>query len=257
MDDLKELKSKVEKLDKAENKEERVKILQDIAKSIINEYVIEVGGLTIQPLLIEAYYFDEIKFHDISVHAANESDAKTYKLARERQKNHIGELYVHFSTKDGIDVVLSDGEYYLSFLIKNALIKGEFATQCKISEKLCENCENCDTCNKGYNCIFYNNKVLHKKAIAESGKIVYLPRKGISGKYACAPLAALPLDKIAEKGYDYTLAAGYGKQWRLAVYALEKANNNQEKAKELIKEHKLCDSIEAKYWMLAKEAIIG
>ena len=176
MDDLKELKSKVEKLDKAENKEERVKILQDIAKSIINEYVIEVGNFTIQPLLIEAYYFDEIKFHDISVHAANESDAKTYKLARERQKNHIGELYVHFSTKDGIDVVLSDGEYYLSFLIKNALIKGEFATQCKISEKLCENCENCDTCNKGYNCIFYNNKVLHKKATAESGKIVYLPR---------------------------------------------------------------------------------
>ena len=32
---------------------------------------------------------------------------------------------------------------------------------------------------------------------------------------------------------------------------------NEEKAKELIKEHKLCDSIEAKYWMLAKEAIIG
>lgn len=254
MDDLKELKSKVEKLYKAENKEERVKILQDIAKSIINEYVIEVGNFTIQPLLIEAYYFDEIKFHDTSVHAANPSEADTYELARERQKNHIGELYVHFGKNDGIDVVLSDGEYYLSFLIKNALINGEFATQCKISEKLCEKC---DKCNKGKDCIFYGKKVLYKKSPSESGKIVYLPRKGISGEYACAPLAALPLNKIAEEDYDYTLATGYGKQWRLAVYALEKANNNEEKAKELIKEHKLCDSIEAKYWMLAKEAIIG
>lgn len=252
MEDLKDLKNLVKKLEIETDNE--IQILQEIGAKLINEYEIKVGDLTIRPLLVEAYYHNENKFPDISVHAANPSTAPTYELAHERQKNHFGELYVHFGKKDGLDVVLSNGEYYLSYLIKNALINGEFASQCKISEILCGKC---NKCNNAKECIFYGEPVLYKKDTLGNSKIVYLPRKGISGKYACCPLAALSVDKINKKEYAFTLATGYGVQWRIAVYALEKTKNmDRQMAKEIIKEEGLySSSIEEKYWMLAEETL--
>lgn len=144
---MEELRKKVEELEivanlEGDHKEEQIKILKEIGAKLINEYVIQVGNLRIEPMLVEAYYYHKEKFGDKSVHAAySDSNASTYKLARERQMNKFGELYVHYGCKDGIDVVLSNGDYYLSILIKNALINGEFKKQCAISETICSNCD--------------------------------------------------------------------------------------------------------------------
>lgn len=203
MDELKKL---VENLEKENDEEKQKKILQNIGKLLLTEYIIQIGNLTIKPLLVEAYYYNNSNFKDDSVHAANKSNANTYKLARARQENNFGELYVHYGTKGGIDVVLSNGKYYLSFLIKNALINNKFAAQCKVSQILCENCDYIDKCNKGINCKYYGTNILKHKDNIENTEIVFVRRKGLENenkyKYKDESLAALPIYKI--KNYAFT-----------------------------------------------------
>ncbi len=203
-----ELKAKVEELEAAKDDEERIQVLQKIGAKLINEYEIKIGRLTIKPMLVEAYYFSK-NFQDDAAHAANSSKANTYELARQRQKNHFGELYIHYGTKDGLDIVLSDGEnYFLSFLIKNSLVeedgKWEWKTQCTVSEKLCEKCDAYDTCEKGKRCKYYGVKVLHRLPDTSKQEIVFIPRRGIPAdkKYVRTPLAALPIAEIRK--YKFT-----------------------------------------------------
>lgn len=200
---MNELKNLVENLEKENDEEKQKKILQNIGKLLLTEYIIQIGNLTIKPLLVEAYYYNS-NFKDDSVHAANKSNANTYKLARARQENNFGELYVHYGTKGGIDVVLSNGKYYLSFLIKNALINNKFAAQCKVSQILCENCDYIDKCNKGINCKYYGTNILKHKDNIENTEIVFVRRKGLENeyKYKDESLAALPIYKI--KNYAFT-----------------------------------------------------
>ena len=62
---MEKLKKLVYELVDENNKEkERVKILQDIGKLLLTEYIIQVGDLTIKPLLVEAYYYHQGKFND-------------------------------------------------------------------------------------------------------------------------------------------------------------------------------------------------
>lgn len=199
MDELKEL---VKNLEKENDEKKQEKILQNIGKLLLTEYIIQIGNLTIKPLLVEAYYYNS-NFKDNSVHAANKSNANTYKLARARQKDNFSKLYVHYGTKDGIDIVLSNGKYYLSFLIKNALINNEFATQCKVSQILCGNCDYIDKCNKGIKCKYYDEtKILMHRDNIDNSEIVFVKRKGLKNEYKDKLLAALPIYKI--KNYAFT-----------------------------------------------------
>lgn len=199
MDKLREL---VENLEKEHDEKKQEKILQNIGKLLLTEYIIQIGNFTIKPLLVEAYYYNS-NFKDNSVHAANESTANTYELARARQEDNFGKLYVHYGTKDGIDVILSNGKYYLSFLIKNALINNEFATQCKVSKILCGNCDYIDKCDKGINCKYYDEtNILKHKDNIENTEIVFVKRKGLKNEYKDKLLAALPIYKI--KNYAFT-----------------------------------------------------
>ena len=235
MEKLKEVK-KLENVAKLEgdHKEEQVKILQEIGAELVNEYIIKVGALTIEPLLVEAYYYHQDKFPDLSVHAARKN-GKIAQQAHERQQKNLNKLYVHCPNGSGIDVCLTDSdEYYLSFLIKNAIVNNQWKTQLEIADELCGQ--------------------LYKRDQPRNSKVIYLPRKGISGDFACFPLAALPLNKILD--YDFTLPNGYQKQWRTAVYALVKENMDEEKARQLVKNKQLSNSqIQEKYWMLAKETL--
>ena len=198
---MEKIKAKVKELEKPNDKEKQIQILQEINALLINEYEISIGEHIIEPLLPEAYYYNEATgFDDDSVHAANK--IYNYKLAKARQKNHFGELYVHKGTKDGLDIVLSDGDYYLSFLIKNALIDKVFAQQCAVSETLCGNCQYSDTCNKGEHCHYYGQIVLRPKDNKDDSEIVFVKRKNIKNDYKDLYLAALPIDKI--KDYDFT-----------------------------------------------------
>lgn len=229
---MKELEKLVyELVDENNKEEERVKILQDIGKLLLTEYIIQIGNLTIKPLLVEAYY-NNSNFKDNSVHAANESNAKTYELARARQEDNFGELYVHYGTKDGIDVVLSKGKYYLSFLIKNALINNKFAAQCKVSQILCGNCDYIDKCDKGINCKYYGTKILMHRDNTDNSDIVFVKRKGLKNEYKNKLLAALPIYKI--KNYAFT--AGECKTNIVKNYIesqLKTESYDEEKLKEL------------------------
>ena len=198
---MEKLKAKVQELEKTHDKKKQIHILQDINNLLLTEYEIRIGEHIIEPLLVEAYYYNEATgFDDDSVHAANK--IYNYELAKTRQKNHFGELYVHKGTKDGLDIVLSDGDYYLSFLIKNALIDNDFAQQCAVSETLCGKCKHSDTCNKGKDCHYYGIIVLKHKDNKDNSEIVFTKRKGLGNDYKDLCLAALPIDKI--KDYDFT-----------------------------------------------------
>ena len=131
---MEELRKLVKELEKLSDEKEIIAKLQVIGEKLITDYEIKIDGTIIQPILVEAYYNDNVedktqdslyapRFNDTSVHAAGTKTSNTAKLARRRQKNHFGELYVHYGTKDGLDVVLSDNDsYYLSYLIKCSLI---------------------------------------------------------------------------------------------------------------------------------------
>lgn len=241
----------VEKFDEVKQLEKKtdqlvlIELLQKIAARLLNECVIKVGSVTIEPLLVEAYYYHDKKFRDIAVHAAK-SRGVIAEQAHLRQKNNLNRLYIHRPKGDGIDICLTDSdEYYLSFLIKNALVNGEWMTQNAIAQTLCDSCADCAQVSE---CKFNNDVVLYEKNSPRKSEIIYLPRKGITGHFACAPLAALPLEEILE--HEFTLPDGYKKQWRNAVYALSKAGGNEKEARE-----NGYPSIEEKYWLLAKETL--
>lgn len=230
-----ELKCFVKELEKERDLKRQKEILQRIGAKIINTYVIKVGTVMIEPFLVEAYYYHKGKFEDTSVHASKPSKAPTYELARQRQQNHFGELYVHYGLKDGIDIVLSlHNGSYLSFLIKNALVNGEWATQCKISEKICEKCNNQNKCKKGIECSYYGEIVISPRKEPQNLNIVFVPRKGIPNDCTKTPLAALPINKIR----DYQFTAGKSRTAIVQCYIKKELMKNPQE-KELLKLKKL------------------
>lgn len=106
-------------------KDEQVKILQKINKLLLTEYIVNIGNnFKIYPIEVEAYYCNkESSFEDDTVHK------------NELQKNRYGKLYFHRKGGDennkilffrsGIDICLSDGNYYYGVLIRSAIINSE------------------------------------------------------------------------------------------------------------------------------------
>ena len=132
MKGLEALEQKVEELEEEKNMKKQVKLLQEINKMLLNDYVIKISdGCVIHPLRVEAYYFDEKKFRDGYCHQS------------ENQKKRFGRLYLHPEKGrsgrpgGGVDICLSLKENYcLSFLIRNSLIDNVFTRQQALYEKL-------------------------------------------------------------------------------------------------------------------------
>ena len=104
-------------------------ILQLVGKELITKCQIIIGNIVIEPLWLEAYYYNAcMGFMDPFAHR----DPK--------QMNHYGQLYFHHKTDDqrsGVDICLSlSNEYYLSYLLKYTLVNGEFTTQAALSKKI-------------------------------------------------------------------------------------------------------------------------
>ena len=118
----------VKQLENTNEKTAQIKILQEIGKKLLTEYVIKVGDITIKPLWVEAYYSDtNTGFVDEAVHG------------NECQKNRYGVLYFHHKTDDqrsGVDICLSCGNYYLSYLLKYTLVNGAFKSQAQLSSMI-------------------------------------------------------------------------------------------------------------------------
>lgn len=254
MDKLEALVNSLEKLPPRENgkKDEKIaKKLQEILELFLRNYYVEFGTFKIDPILVEAYYYnDEQNFKDESVHAARNEKGKIATHARERQKNNFGKLYIHnvITKNDGLDVCLSKGDYYFSILIKNAVINDKyFATQSNVSKIICEKCQGCD---EVPSCLYYQECVLKKREQPKDMTVIFLPRKNVP---STERLAAVSLDDIKANMTDLSLAQGYGKQWECSVIALSEVGNT-EKAKKLADEI-FGSSIEDKFFKLAKESL--
>ncbi|MGI6264099.1 MAG: hypothetical protein ACOYJY_01375 [Acutalibacteraceae bacterium] len=243
-----------------EQETDRAKIIETLKKineKFLNEYHLDIDGFIIDPLVIEAYYHKKGVFEDGCVHAA-QNEGKIAETARNRQKKNFGGLYIHNvkNKNDGLDICLSDGEYYYSLLIKNAILNGEkFATQSQVSMELCAACEKCENCSDVNECIYNERKVVKRNQQDKKLKILHLPRKNVRNTDA---LAAVSLQAIKKdiQGIKLTLAAGFGKQWEASVVAIEESANEADE--EMIK--KFADrlngsKVEKKYFENAKKIL--
>ena len=118
----------INQLTSTHDKDAQMNFLQEIGKKLLTEYVIKIGDITIKPLWVEAYYSDtNTGFVDEAVHG------------NECQKNQYGALYFHHKTDDqrsGVDICLSCGNYYLSYLLKYTLVNGIFKSQAQLSSMI-------------------------------------------------------------------------------------------------------------------------
>lgn len=248
MEDLKKL---IKELENTSDPEAQIRILQEIGAKLINEYEIQIGGLTIEPLLVEAYYYHKGKFEDHSVYAAKEKESKAVLYARSRQQKNFGKLFIHYNDW-GIDVCLTDSDsYYLSYLIKNALVNNEWQTQKPIGMDVCKKCSKYETCNSIWECQYNNTVVLRRRPSCKNRKIIFIPRVNIADR---SLLGALSVDDLLDERYSFTLPTGYKKQWEISIGALlETTDENLARKKAKAYNHNT--KIEDKYWNLAKESL--
>lgn len=129
---MEKLAAIVKKLEGEYDTAEQIKLIQELGKLLITDYAVKVNDLIIEPLWIEGYYFHKGKFEDINCHR------KTH------QTDNFGRLYLHTNKKispsnrmGGADIVLSMGDYCLSFLVKNSLCRGKFCKQVELNAVLC------------------------------------------------------------------------------------------------------------------------
>ena len=164
---------------------EAIEILQKMGELLINGCQIRVLDTVMEPLWVEAYYFRADPFLDLNTHRSN------------RQKNRFGKLYFHRRGYGGVDLCLSDSpEWYLSFLLKAALVNGGFRTQKGIlailpdTGKTKAELEDLD----------------HVLAPAENHyRVDYAPRVNLAKPcYADAHLAAFAMDTLSQ--YDFGFA---------------------------------------------------
>lgn len=179
----------IKQLEHTSEEKVQVKLLQEIGKKLLTEYIIQVGDIAIKPLWVEAYYSDaNTGFIDTSVHG--DEDQKRY-----------GILYFHHKTNDqrsGVDICLSCGDYYLSYLLKYTLVNGVFKSQAQLSSMIPQDLRNVENvlvkeqnptdmivCTKrvGITSGEYVNEDLaiardiNQRFVAESGKKKSLPQK--------------------------------------------------------------------------------
>lgn len=186
MDELKEL---VKNLEKENDEKKQEKILQNIGKVLITEYEIIVDGIKIEPLWVEAYYYNQNKFADCNTHLDD------------KQKNRFGQLYFHNKGYGGFDICLSNSdEFYLSFLLKATLINGEFSTQTGIYDFLTAN-------DKSESELENKKDILVKKNSPENYEIKYAERVGITKPcYKTKALAMFSFDALGNDKYNFTFA---------------------------------------------------
>lgn len=183
-----ELKSMVGKLKNANHKDEIVGILQQIGKKLITEYEINVCGIKIIPLWVEAYYFNQSDFADCNMHLDD------------KQKDRFGQLYFHTTGHGGFDICLSDSQdYYLSFLLKATLIDGKFNTQTGIYDVLLAQ-------DKKESELEKEKDILIKRE-PMNYDVQYVQRVGLTKPcFINEKLAIFPIDVLCDDNYNFTFA---------------------------------------------------
>lgn len=195
MDEFEKL---VGELKAATGNKEIVEKLQAIMSKLLTECVIQAGSFEVEPLLVEAYYYncDETHgFQDENCHKAPE------------QKDNWMNLYCHKTGRGGVDLCLSDGPYYLSFLIKCARVNSDtICSQAALYDTLFDHGVNVD--------------LTTRNTTPEQNPVAFNPRRNLAKPtYQSDLLAAILIDALKYKTVQQSLAKGYSRQWVLAQYA--------------------------------------
>ena len=203
---MEELKSLVKKLETEYNEEEQIKILQDIGKKLLTEYVIETDQEIIEPLRVEAYYYPyktPEKFNDPCAHPSS------LKIGKFDRLYFIEEKYGY----PGVDLCLSLGDYYLSFLIKNSRVTSKDSPN---DSKLYLQMDLYDKLQKRWQEL---QKLPVLKRVENNHKTVFVTsRVGINEKNVFAKKL---LASVTELTNSYTFEKGYAKMWTVANYLVE------------------------------------
>ncbi len=211
---MEKLKTMVNALDEMNEREQIVKQLQEIGKVLLTEYEIKVGDVTIQPLLLEAYYYNSKSFPDCNMHLVEEQQEFNVLYRHSRTENlsesgRVGGVDICLACNKSIKSRESD-KYYLSFLIKNALVNHVFCRQVKINAII----------NDKINPKKKIENMLTKKADndAKNTKCLFLERLGLTNDcYKAERLAVLSISDLVNYNYDYTLQP-YNKLSRLKTW---------------------------------------
>lgn len=100
----------------------QIELLQNINDTLLDNCLIRVNDhFIIEPLWVEAYYFHPKKFEDYNTHR------------KPQQQNNFCHLYIHPGF-GGVDLCLSCGAYYLSFLLKYSRVDGGFTKQTRLGQ---------------------------------------------------------------------------------------------------------------------------
>lgn len=197
------LRSLVHDVERAESEEEIIGTLQKIGGLLLTDYEIAISDReTLHPLWVEAYYYPyrtPERFDDPSAHPSP------------RKLGAFGTLYFIEPRYGfpGVDLCLSQGDYYLSFLLKRSRLGGRFFKQMDLFDHLWDRREALE-----------GRAVLGKAAEPRSGQAVfYTSRIGLREsrtKFAHALLAA-----VIDLQNPYNWERGYGKSWTVANYLAE------------------------------------
>lgn len=202
MENLKDLEELVKDLEKERDEAKQIALLQRIESKLLNEYNIVISGTVIEPLRVEAYYYpfdDEKKFDDPCAHKST------------KKINNFGKLYFIEERYGypGIDLCLSLGNYYLSFLIKNSRIENAYYKQMDLYDKFQERRNEIET-------VDVLKKVPNKNQIVFKTSRVGLRKS--KTKFSHELLASV-IELNNSAGYDWE--RGFGKEWMVAKYMAE------------------------------------
>ena len=204
MDNLQDLRCLVSELESASDEQKQIQILQQISKLLLTQYEIHISDEEIiEPLRVEAYYYPyrtPNKFEDPCAHPSS------------KKIGTFGRLYFIESQYGypGVDLCLSQGDYYLSFLIKNSHIGDVFYKQMDLFDRLQDRWQEIEQV-----------VALRKRAALLTGIPVFkTSRVGLRlerTKFAHKLLASV----IEIQRYKYDWEKGYGKIWTVANYLVE------------------------------------
>lgn len=204
MDNLQELRDLVSELEAEHDEKKQIKILLDISELLLTEYEVHISdGEIIEPLRVEAYYYPyrtPNKFNDPCAHPSS------------KKIGVFGKLYFIESQYGypGVDLCLSLGDYFLSFLIKNSHIGDKFFKQMDLFDRFQGRWQEIEQA-----------VVLRKKSKPLSDSPVFhTSRIGLKEnrtKFAHEMLASVI--EIQRCKYDWE--KGYGKLWTVANYLAE------------------------------------
>ena len=110
----KDIINKVKELRKTE-KDKILDKLISINYLFLTEYMLKTDDMEIIPIETEIYYYDKENFADEMTHKNKD------------QKNRFGKLYFHnkIGYRAGVDICISEGDYFLSILLRSVIIKKE------------------------------------------------------------------------------------------------------------------------------------